>query len=140
MTLILVKIQYIPVRAKNYHAYWNLLTHNEVFCLPASSLNISTFRAWTNDKCLATKHHHMSKAVEFSPTFRTSTIYSASITTTLETLSVKFIRRGWNSTEDTTLSSTEVCYLDTKIVHGDSSVPFHISAYDKRERVRLLDC
>jgi len=34
---------------------------------------------------------------------------------------------------DTTLSSTEVCYLDTKIVHGDSSAPFLISVYDKRE-------
>jgi len=35
--------------------------------------------------------------------------------------------------KDTTLSSTEVCYLDTKIVHGDRSAPFHISVYDKRE-------
>ena len=35
--------------------------------------------------------------------------------------------------KDTTLSSTEVCYLDTKIVHGDSSAPFHISVHDKRE-------
>jgi len=35
--------------------------------------------------------------------------------------------------KDTTLSSSEVCYLDTKIVHGDSSAPFHISVYHKRE-------
>ena len=35
--------------------------------------------------------------------------------------------------KDTTLSSTEVCYLDTKIVHGDSSAPIHISVYNKRE-------
>ena len=28
---------------------------------------------------------------------------------------------------------TEVCYLDTKISHGDSSAPFHIGVYDKTE-------
>jgi len=34
--------------------------------------------------------------------------------------------------KDTTLSSTEVCYLE-KIAHGDSSTPFYISVSDKRE-------
>ena len=44
-----------------------------------------------------------------------------------------FIYQSELELKDTTLSSTEVCYLDTKIVHGDSSAPFHISVYDKRE-------
>jgi len=35
--------------------------------------------------------------------------------------------------KDATLSSTEVCYLGTKIVHEDSSAPIHISVYDNRE-------
>ena len=59
---------------------------------------------------LKTMKADMSKAVEFSNTFR-------------------YI----DDLKDTTLSSTEVCYLDTKIVHGDSSAPFHIGVYDKRE-------
>ena len=49
------------------------------------------------DFMLKTMKADMSKAVKFSTPFVTSTIYSASITTTLETLSVKFIRRSWNS-------------------------------------------
>jgi len=45
------------------------------------------------DFMLKTMKADMSKAVEFL----ISTIYAASITTTLETLSVKFIRLSWNS-------------------------------------------
>ena len=40
------------------------------------------------------------------------------------------IRQIYPSELDTTLNSTEVCYLDTKIGHGDSSAPFHINGYD----------
>ena len=33
----------------------------------------------------------------------------------------------------TTLTSNEVCYLDTRIRNGDSNTPFHLSVYDKRD-------
>ena len=35
--------------------------------------------------------------------------------------------------KDTTLTSNEVCYLDTRIRNGDSNTPFHLSVYDKRD-------
>ena len=35
--------------------------------------------------------------------------------------------------KDTTLTSNEVCYLDTRIKTGDSNTPFHLSVYDKRD-------
>ena len=34
---------------------------------------------------------------------------------------------------DTSTSSTEVCYLDTHITTGDTTTPFRISIYDKRD-------
>ena len=34
---------------------------------------------------------------------------------------------------DTSTSSTEVCYLDTHIKTGDTTTPFLISIYDKRD-------
>ena len=34
---------------------------------------------------------------------------------------------------DTSTSSTEVCYLDTHIKTGDTTTPFRISIYDKRD-------
>lgn len=47
-----------------------------------------------------------------------------------------YIRFG-NSSElklkDTTLTSNEVCYLDTRIKNGDSNAHFHLSVYDKRD-------
>ena len=35
--------------------------------------------------------------------------------------------------KETTLTSNEVCYLDTRIKTGDSNTPFHLSVYDKRD-------
>ena len=35
--------------------------------------------------------------------------------------------------KDTSISSTEVCYLDTNIKTGDVTTPSHISIYDKRD-------
>ena len=35
--------------------------------------------------------------------------------------------------KDTTLTSNEVCYLDTRIRNGDNNTPFHLSVYDKRD-------
>ena len=49
------------------------------------------------DFMLKTMKKDMSKAVEFSNTFRYIDDLLSVITTTLETLSVKFIRRSWNS-------------------------------------------
>ena len=34
---------------------------------------------------------------------------------------------------DTSTSSTKVCYLDTPIKTGDTTTPFRISIYDKRD-------
>ena len=35
--------------------------------------------------------------------------------------------------KDTTLTSNEVCYLDTRIRTGDNNTPFHLSVYNKRD-------
>ena len=35
--------------------------------------------------------------------------------------------------KDTTLTSNEVCHLDTRNRNGDSNTPFHLSVYDKRD-------
>ena len=69
----------------------------------------------------------MSKAVKFSNTFR-YIVNNASFR--------KSIREFFPSElelKETAFNSTEVCYLDTRIGHGDDSAPFHISVYDKRE-------
>jgi len=74
----------------------------------------------------------MSKAVEFSTIFR----YIDDLFSVINDNFGNSIREVYPSElelKDTTLSSTEVCYLDAKIVQGDSSAPFHISVYDKRE-------
>ena len=74
----------------------------------------------------------MSKAVEFSTTFRyIDDLLSVNNDNFGNTISE--IYPSELDLKDTTLSSTEVCYLDTKIVHGDSSGPFHISVFDERE-------
>ena len=65
-----------------------------------------------------------------------STICLSSTTTTLEILSVKFVRRSWNSRILPSILNRGVL-LDTKIGHGDSSAPFHIGLYDKREDFNL---
>ena len=51
----------------------------------------------------------------------------------IENLSVKFNRRSWNSAMLPSIQQRCVIYMGTKIGHGDSSAPFHISVYDKRE-------
>ena len=35
--------------------------------------------------------------------------------------------------KDISTSTTEVCYLDTRIKFGDHDSPFHVSIYDKRD-------
>ena len=76
----------------------------------------------------------MSKAVEFSTTFRYIDDL-LSVNNDNFGNSISEIYPSELELKDTTLRSTdwEVCYLDTKIVHGDSSAPFHISVYDERE-------
>jgi len=75
---------------------------------------------------------HMSKAVESSTTFRY--IHDLfSVNNDNYGNSICEIYPSELELKDTTLSSTEVCYLDTKIVQDDSSASFHISVYDKRE-------
>jgi len=73
---------------------------------------------------------YMSKAVEFSITFRYIDDLLSVNNDNFGT-SISEIYPSELELKDTTLSSTEVFYLDTKIVHGDSSTPFHISVYDK---------
>ena len=79
-----------------------------------------------------TMKHDITKAIQFSNTFRyiddlfsinnvdfgnyISTIYPPELQLT-----------------DTSTSSTEVCYLDTHIKTGDTTTPFRISIYDKRD-------
>ena len=74
----------------------------------------------------------MSKAVEFSTTFRyiddLLNVNNDNFGTSISEIYLSELEL-----KDTTPSTTEVCYLDTKIVHGDGSAPFYISVYDKRE-------
>ena len=43
--------------------------------------------------------------------------------------------------KDTTLSTNEVCYLDTRITNGDNNTSFYLSVYDKRDdRLLISDC
>jgi len=84
------------------------------------------------DFMLKTMKADMSKAVEFSYTFRyIDDLFSVNNDNFGNT--IREIYPSELELKDTTLSSTEVYYLDTKIVHGDSSAPFLISVYDKRE-------
>ena len=59
--------------------------------------------------------------------------------TYLRTYTLDDIVRYWRylpsdlELKDTTLTSNEVCYLDTRIKNGDSNTPFHLSVYDKRD-------
>ena len=48
----------------------------------------------------------------------------------LEITSAIFTRRDLEL-KDTTLTSNELCYLDTRIKNGDSDTPFHLSVYKR---------
>jgi len=74
----------------------------------------------------------MSKAVELSNTFRYIDDLSSVNNDNLGK-SICEIYPLELELKDTTLSSKEVCFLDTKISRGVSSTPFHIDVYDQRE-------
>ena len=84
------------------------------------------------DFLLKTMRADLSKAVEYSNTFR----YIDDLFSVNNDNFGKSIREIYPSElelKDNNLSSKEVCYLDTKISHGDSSTSFRIDVYDKRE-------
>ena len=84
------------------------------------------------DFMLKTMKEDMPKAVEFSNTFRyIDDLFSVNNDNFGN--SIREIYPSELELKDTTINSTEVCYLDTRISHGDSSAPFHIDVYDKRE-------
>ena len=79
-----------------------------------------------------TMKHDMSKAVTFSKTLR----YIDDLFSVNNENFGNYISDIYPSElklMDTTMASTEVCYLDTRISHGDSNTPCHISIYDKRD-------
>ena len=84
------------------------------------------------DYMLKTMKQDMPKAVAFSNTFH---YIDDLISINNETFgpSISDIYLSELELKETTLASMEVCYLDTKIRHGDSNTPFHISIYDKRD-------
>ena len=74
----------------------------------------------------------MIKAVQFSNTFR----YIDDLLSVNNENFGNYISDIYSSDlelKDTTLTSNEVCYLDTRIKSGDSNRSFHLSAYDKRD-------
>jgi len=84
------------------------------------------------DFMLKTMKEDMSKAVEFTNTFRyIDDLFSVNNDNFGN--SIREIYPSQLDLKDTTLNSTEVCYLETRISHGDSSAPFLISVYDRRE-------
>ena len=94
-----------------------------------ADLSLHTFEY---DFMLKTMKEDMSKAVEFTNTFRyIDDLFSVSNNNFGK--SIRDIYPSELELKDTTLNSTEVCYLDTKISHGHSNAPFHIDVYDKRE-------
>ena len=74
------------------------------------------------DFMLRTMKQDMTKAVQFSNTFR----YIDDL------LSVNNENFG-NYISDIYPSDLEVCFLNTRIKNGDSNTPFHLSVYDKRD-------
>ena len=79
------------------------------------------------DFMLRTMKQDMTKAVQFSKPFVISTIYEnfGNYISDIYPSDLKL--------KDTTLTSNEVCYLDTRIRNGDGNTPFHFSVYDKRD-------
>ena len=74
----------------------------------------------------------MTKAVQFSKTFR----YIDDLLSVNDENFGNYISDIYPSDlelKDTTLTSNEMCYLDTRIKNGDSNTPFHLSVYNKRD-------
>ena len=84
------------------------------------------------DFMVKTMKHDISKAIQFSNTFRY-------IDDLFSTNNVDFgnyisaICPPELQLTDTSTSSTQVCYLDTHIKTGSTNTPFHISIYNKRD-------
>ena len=84
------------------------------------------------DFMLRTMKQDMTNAVQFSNTFR----YIDDLLSVNNKNFGNYISDIYPSDlelKDTTLTSNEVCYLDTRIRNGDSNTPFHLSVYDKRD-------
>ena len=84
------------------------------------------------DFMLRTMKQDMNKAVQFSNTFR----YIDDLFSVNNEHFGHYINAIYPSElelKDTTLTSNEVCYLDTRIKTGDTNTPFHLSVYDKRD-------
>ena len=89
------------------------------------------------DFMVKTMKHDITKAIEFSNTF-------LCIDELFSINNVDFgnyISRIYPpemQLTDTSTSSTEVCYIDTHIKTGDTTTPFRISIYDKRDDFTFL--
>ena len=84
------------------------------------------------DFMLRTMKQDMTKAVQFSNTFR----YIDDLLSVNNENFGNYISDIYPSDlelKDITLTPNEVCYLDTTIKNGQSDTPFHLSVYDKRD-------
>ena len=82
----------------------------------------------------------MNKAVQFSNTFRyIDDLFSVNNEHFGHYINAIYPKEL--ELKDTTLTSNEVCYLDTRIKTGGSNTPFHLSVYDKRDdfSFRIVD-
>ena len=76
--------------------------------------------------------HDITKAIQFSNTFRyIDDLFSINNVDFGNYISA--IYPPELQLTDTSTSSSEVCYLDTHIKTGDTTTPFRISIYDKRD-------
>ena len=83
------------------------------------------------DFMLRTMKQDMTKAVQFSNTFR----YIDDLLSVNNENFGNYINEIYPSDlelKDTTLTSNEVCNLDTRIKNGDNNTLFHLSVFDKR--------
>ena len=84
------------------------------------------------DFMVKTMKHDITKAIQFSNTFRyIDDLFSINNVDFGNYISA--IYPPELQLTDTSTSSTEVCYLDTHIKTGDTTTPFRISIYDKRD-------
>ena len=84
------------------------------------------------DFMLRTMKQDMTKAVQFSNNFR----YIDDLLSVNNENFGNYISDIYPSDlelKDTTLTSNEVCFLDTRTKNGDSNTPFYLSVYDKRD-------
>ena len=84
------------------------------------------------DFMVKTMKSDITKAIQFSNTFRYID-YLFSINNVDFGNYISAIYPPELQLTDTSTSSTEVCYLDTHIKTGDTTTPFRISIYDKRD-------